>query len=262
MFSDERKAMIVAYLSEHRRLTVAEVAAHLDVSETTIRRDLHELEHQGLLRRTHGGAVGLEVAGFEPSVQEKSHRFAPEKSRIATRAQQFIRPGDTVLLDSGTTTLEIAKALPDIPITVVTNSLAISAEMAQREKVSVVMLGGELRKTTGAFVGPFAERMLGQVNVDKLFLGMNGIDIDRGLTTVNAIEASTKKAMIASAREVFLVTDFSKFDQVYLVTVGDLGVIDTLICDSPLPPEYHALCVDKGIEVVIAQEQPEGEQNE
>lgn len=252
MFSDERKTAILSLLNQNQRVTVAQVAESLDVSETTVRRDLQDLEMQGLLKRTHGGAVPVELATFEPSVQEKSLLFASEKSKIAATAVKFIQAGDTILLDAGTTTLEIAKQLPDVPLTVVTNSIEVSLELAKHKQASTVIVGGEFRNTTGALVGDFSTLMLSHLNVDKLFLGANGIHPTRGITTANSLEASTKKAMIASAREVYLVADHSKFGQVHMVQYCTLAECTCVISDDTLPSDYaHELLVHN-VQSVIA----------
>ena len=251
MFSDERKTAILNLLSRNQRLTVTDAALELNVSESTIRRDLQDLEEQGLLKRTHGGAVPIELASFEPSVQEKSLLFLKEKSDIASLALKFIGPGDTIILDAGTTTLEIARQLPDIPLTAVTNSLEISLELAKRKKVSPVVIGGELRSTTGALVGAFSDLILSRLNADKLFLGANGVHLTRGITTANSLEAATKQAMIRAAREVYLVVDHSKLEQVHMVQVCDINEVDYLLSDRTLPAIYQEKLSSYAIRTVV-----------
>ncbi|HET7658341.1 MAG TPA: DeoR/GlpR family DNA-binding transcription regulator [Bacillales bacterium] len=241
MFSDERKAQILNRLETMQRVTVPELARHLKVSESTIRRDLQDLEEQGQLKRTHGGAVTKEVSSFEPTVQEKVVHFPIEKSAIARKAVTFIEPGDTILLDAGTTTLEIARQLPDIDITVLTNSMLIGQIVSQLNYAHLMLLGGEHRKTTGALTGPLTETLLSQINTDKLFLGANAVEKDRGVMTPNAMEAATKRAMIRSAREVILVADHSKLGKISLVKVCDLTDIDVFLTDKPAPPPYDEL---------------------
>lgn len=241
MFSDERKVKILNRLKNKQRVTVPELVNHLDVSESTIRRDLQDLEEQGQLKRTHGGAVAKEVSSFEPTVQEKVAHLVEEKSAIASKAVTLIEPGDTILLDSGTTTLEIAKQLPDIDITVLTNSLQIGHIVSQLNNVTLMFLGGEFRKTTGAFAGPLTETVLSHINTDKLFLGTNAVEMNRGVMTPNALEAATKRAMIRSAREIILVADHSKLDNISLVKVCDLADIDLFLTDITAPPAYESL---------------------
>ena len=250
MFSDERKMKILDLLNDSLSITVSDLAHSFDVSESTIRRDLQDLEVQGYLKRTHGGAVALEVASFEPTFQEKAVYFPEEKSGIAQAAISLIRPGDTLLLDSGTTTLQIARQLPDNDITVITNSLSIARELSSLKHIHLLVLGGEFRTNTEALVGPLTELILAQLNVDKLFLGANGIDNVRGITTPNAVEAATKQAMITSAREVILVADRSKLDKVNLYKICDLSAIDAFITDSPPPSIYQDLLSTHDVQLI------------
>ncbi|WP_284200117.1 DeoR/GlpR family DNA-binding transcription regulator [Alicyclobacillus sacchari] len=148
MFADERKAQIATYVQTHKSATVSMLAQMLATSESTIRRDLQELEEHGQLRRTHGGAIAVEVASFEPTWQEKHVRHAEEKARIARCAVKRIAPGQTVLLDGGTTTYQIAKQLSVDGVTVITNSVDIASELTAKAGVHLVVLGGEFRNTT------------------------------------------------------------------------------------------------------------------
>lgn len=250
MFSGERKVKIMDRLASRQSVTVPELANQLGVSESTIRRDLQDLEEQGQLKRTHGGAISKEVSSFEPSLQEKVIHYPDEKSAIATKAISLIEAGDTILLDSGTTTLQIARHLPDLEMTVATNSLQIGQEIANLSKVKLLFLGGELRPTTGAFVGPLSELLLSQINVDKLFLGANAVELARGVTTPNTVEAATKRAMIRSAREVILVADHSKFGKISLVKVCDFSDLDLFLTDTPAPQEYVSLFERLGVEAL------------
>ncbi len=233
VFADERKAQIVTYLNQHKRVTVAELAQIFSSSESTIRRDLQELEELGLLKRTHGGAIAAEVAGFEPTFQERNVQNSEAKERIGRLAASFVQDGEIILLDAGTTTIQIAKHLSARNVTVVTNSIAIAAEVQNNPGTHLVMLGGELRQTTGAFVGPFAEQMLSQLHVDLLFLGANGL-YSGGVTTPNSVEAATKKAMVHCAERTMVVADASKIGQVSFVQVCSWTCIDALITDKPI----------------------------
>lgn len=239
MFVPERQAQIIAYLQTQRRATVAELAALLDSSESTIRRDLQELEQARQLKRTHGGAVLDDHAGYEPTWQEKGVEHADAKARIGTTAAALVEDGDTVLLDAGTTTWQIAVQLRDRPITVVTNSLAVANELATGFAGQLVVLGGELRPTTGAFVGPFTEQMLRQLHVDMLFLGANGMH-EGGVTTPNAVEAATKRAMVAAAKHVAVASDVSKIGQTSFVHVCSWDAVHTLVTDEKVDDESFA----------------------
>lgn len=206
----------------------------LGVSPATVRRDLTELEKQGLIRRTHGGALPLSGTSFEPSLGQKAAEQVEEKRRIGMAAASLVRDGETIILDAGTTTVEIARALSARrDLTVVTNSLAIAAELADREGVHVIVTGGDLRKHTMALVGPAAESFLRTITADRVFLGINGISPERGLTTPNLLEAATKRAMVQAASEVVVVADHTKLGRVTFAHVADLEQVDRLVCDEP-----------------------------
>lgn len=260
MFSDERKMKILHLLETKQSVSVPELANGLQVSESTIRRDLQDLEEQGQLKRTHGGAVAKEVASFEPSLQEKVVHHPKEKTAIAHQAVSLIDKGETILLDSGTTTLEIARALPDIEITVVTNSQQIGQEISSLQKARLLFLGGELRPTTGAFVGPLTELLLSQINVDKLFLGANAVELRAGVTTPNTIEAATKKAMIRSAREVLLVADHSKLGQISLVKVCDFADLNGFLTDAPVSEDYIRVFEEHSIKFISGSKKVDDEE--
>lgn len=249
MFADERKNRILALLEESLSLSVVDLAVGLGVSETTVRRDLHDLEVHGRLKRTHGGAVALEVATFEPSLQDKVVLYPEEKINIARIAIERIYPGDAILLDAGATTLEIAKRLPDVEMTVVTNSLSIAHVLSSYRKLNLFVLGGELGRTTGALVGPMAVQMLRQLNVDKVFLGATAIDLERGITTHNPMEAATKRAMIRAAKEVLLVADSSKLGQISLVKFCEIADVHTFVTNNPLPTAYAEMFAHFGVQV-------------
>jgi DeoR family transcriptional regulator, fructose operon transcriptional repressor len=254
MFADERKMRILAELKEKQSVSVSELAHDLESSESTIRRDLQELEEQGLLKRTHGGAVSNEVASFEPSVQEKDVQNQQEKYMIAKLAANMVRDGETVLLDAGTTTLQIAKAIADRNISVLTNSLQIGQELTSQSNIDLMVLGGGFRRTTGALVGPITESILSGINVDILFLGANGIDLVHGITTPNITEAATKMAMIRSARRVVLAADRTKLNQISMFKVCELSNLDVFMTDGELPPEYQAFFDNHNVEVIIGRE--------
>ncbi|MCL6516115.1 DeoR/GlpR family DNA-binding transcription regulator [Alicyclobacillus sp.] len=263
MFADERKARILDAVNRQGRATVAELSELLGASASTIRRDLQDLEALGLLRRAHGGAVAAHiaahVAGFEPTIEEKNVQLQAEKFAIGQAAARLVQPGDTVMMDAGTTTLQVARHLP-AQVTVITNSVDVAqvmqmqAAQAQgaRAQLQVLLIGGQLRPATGALVGPWAERALSEVHVDILFLGANGIDPARGITTPNPLEASVKTAMVRAARRVVLVADHSKCGQVSLMQVCSLRQVDIWVTDATPPPDVMAACEAQGVEVMVA----------
>jgi DeoR family fructose operon transcriptional repressor len=256
MLPDERRLRIIEQLAQQRSITVSELSTALGVSESTIRRDLDELEQQGLLRRTHGGAVAIDAtAAFEPTLQEKDVRHTAEKRAIAKAAAKLVRAGDAVLLDAGTTTLHIARAIAAMDITILTNSVPIAADLVARPdlRAQLIVLGGWMRTTTGALVGPFTERMLGELHADVVFLGANGLHLERGVTTPHPFEAAVKAAMVKSARRVVVAADRSKWNQASLVRVCNWDAVDVWVTDAA-PVQAVEELAQRGVQVVQASE--------
>ncbi len=224
----------------------------LQASEASIRRDLQALQDAGLLKRTHGGAVLNQTAAFEPSLADKDDQFDAEKRAIARVAAGLVGPGETVLLDSGSTTFRIARELKHKRnLTVVTNAVNIAWELASGD-VEVMLTGGTLRHATQSLVGPVAESTLAGLHVDKLFLATNGLDLKRGLTTPNLLEAQAKRAMIDSAREVIVVADHSKFGRITFRQFSGLDHIDCLITDASAPEKFLRALKQKKIRILVA----------
>ncbi|KWX85263.1 DeoR family transcriptional regulator [Paenibacillus riograndensis] len=239
MFEEERKRSIVQFVERHTRASVQELSQDLGVSESTVRRDLKELEEARLLKRTHGGAVSLQSVNFEAAFPDKADRFLEEKQRIARKAVEMIQEGDAILLDGGTTTLQIARALKTFSnLKVITNSMIALNELKDCRNIEVSITGGMLRPDTLAFVGPMTERSLEMVRVDKAFIGTNGLDIHEGITTPNMLEAATKRKLISVAKQAILLADHSKIGQVSVCKVADLQEIDHCILDTGAPEGF------------------------
>jgi DeoR family fructose operon transcriptional repressor len=252
MFAEERKQRILRVLEEREAVRVSDLSEVLRVSEASVRRDLRDLEDAGFLKRTHGGAVGLQAATFEPSLSQKEDQYRPEKAAIARRAVEMIQEGEVVILDAGSTTLAIARLLKSRHhITVVTNSLSVASELAGSQ-VELLVAGGSLRPPTRALVGPVAENALAGLHADRLFLGANGIDLRKGVTTPNLIEAQTKRAMVESAREVVVVADHSKVGRVTFGGVCSLDRVRALITDDASPPAFVQALENQGVKVYLA----------
>jgi DeoR family fructose operon transcriptional repressor len=239
MFEEERKRSILQFVEKHTRASVQELGQELSVSESTVRRDLKELEEARLLKRTHGGAVSLQSVNFEAAFPDKEDRFLDEKLRIARKAVEMIQEGDAILLDGGTTTLQIARALKSFRhLKVITNSIMALNELKDCRNIEVSITGGMLRPDTMAFVGPMTERSLDMVRVDKAFLGTNGLDLREGITTPNMLEAATKRKMISVAKQTILLADHSKIGQISFCKVADLQEMDHCILDTDTPESF------------------------
>jgi DeoR family fructose operon transcriptional repressor len=252
VFPEQRQEKILHILHREQFVKVAQLSSLLGTSDASIRRDLQALEEAGLLRRTHGGAVCSQPAGFEPSIAEKQDRFRSEKAAIARAAVDLVESGETILLDAGSTTLHMAALLKHRDgIVVVTNAVNIARELATGG-LEITVTGGTLRPNTLALVGPVAETTLAGLHVDKLFLATNGVDLKRGLTTPNLGEAQIKRAMIDSARQVIVVTDHSKFGCVAFSQFCTLDRIDCLITDAGAPPDFLRELRQHSIKIVVA----------
>ncbi|MDU2063660.1 MAG: DeoR/GlpR family DNA-binding transcription regulator [Sporomusaceae bacterium] len=236
MFAEERKAEILQLMKIGQTVKVIELCQHFDVSESTIRRDLQEMEDEGLLQRTHGGAI-LAQSGYEFSFHEKEVRHLNEKQQIAKYAASLVKDGETILLDAGTTTLEIAHFLQNRSITVGTNSMDIAQKFADDATVEVLLIGGTFRKSPRSLVGYLANESLKRLHFDKVFLAANGVDLLKGVTTPNATEAETKRYMMLAAEERILAVDHSKLNQKSLCKICDLAELSFMITDQTVKAE-------------------------
>lgn len=228
----ERLGAILERLSANGSVSVADIAADLSVSPATIRRDLRLLENQRLLGRTHGGAVPQGLL-YELPLRYKSSRHQHEKLRIAQEAASRVSDGWAVGLTGGTTTTEVARALVDRQrLTVVTNALNIASDLAVRPNLKLVVTGGVARAESYELVGPIAEASLEGLNLDMVFVGVDGISPEAGLTTHHEIEARTNHALIDRASYVTVVADSSKIGKVAFARICELARADELITDS------------------------------
>lgn len=252
MFVEERKQRILTALHRTPAVRVAELSRALRVSTASIRRDLADLERAGLLKRTHGGAITPRLAALEPSLAEKEDQYHVEKAAIGALAAGFIEEGDTILLDAGSTTRQIALELRHRRrVIVVTNALNIAWELASTD-LEVVLTGGQLRRGILSHVGPLAEQAIAALHVDKLFLAANGVDIDKGVTTPSLIEAQTKRTMVARATRVILVADHTKFGRVTFSRICGLDQVHDVVTDDRLPAAMANAVAEAGPKVHVA----------
>lgn len=250
MLPDVRKRKIVGIVSERGGCSVDDLAAELDCSKATIRRDLNDLADQQLVERTHGGAVPATSVGEEQTYGQKEVQNLDAKMAIAERAVEEIHDNEVVFFDSGTTTMQVAKQAPtDGSFLSVTNSPLLALELCKGDN-EVKLTGGSLRQRTRALVGPSAERFMAQMTFDLLFLGTNAIDFEQGLMTPNEDEARLKELMIEKARRVVLVADTSKLDQQGFVRFARFEDLDTFITDEQLPEEAREPLLSAGVKLV------------
>ena len=252
MLSEERRRAIVEMLQDDGRVLVGDLAKHFRTSLITIRKDLEFLHHQGQLERTHGGALPVRTgAVMDHSLQEKERQHRQEKIQIAAAAARMIGKDQVVILDSGTTTMAIARACRQIKsLTIITNATNIAMELAD-SPVEVILTGGVLRRNSYSLVGPLAEESLRKLNADLLFLAVDGFDVRYGLTTPNLLEARVNRAMAESARRTVVVCDSSKFGRRSLSLILPTSAVHETITDKNIPKQDLKALRDAKVEVTL-----------
>lgn len=250
MLVAERYEKIVQLVNERGSIRVSELSELCGVTEETIRRDLDRLEAAGRLRRSHGGAVSIKdhsSAHLEVPYAEREVQNAEEKRRIAAEAVSRITADDRILLDASTTAWYMARSLPDIPLTVLTNSILVATELATKEKITVITTGGLLARRSLSFVGPLAERTLDGYYVDKLFFSCEGVHPERGISESSELQARVKQKMIDRADQVILLADSSKFGIQSFAHVADWSKIDAVVTDRKLSDEFRRLIEERNL---------------
>lgn len=254
LLAEERRRKILMLLETEGRVTVNDLVRRFDVSTVTMRADLDILAENGALVRSHGGAVRRLDPVQDRSVAFKETMHHAEKVRIGQAAAGLLKPNQTIILDSGTTTLQVARHIKQQKLkglTVVTNALNIANELVDAPNVSLIMLGGLLRQVSNSFVGPQAERMLAALHADHLFLAVDGLDLEVGPTTPDILEAELNSLMIAVSTEVTIVADASKIGRRSLSTIGSLSAIHRLITDDRIAPEAAQAIRARGLELIV-----------
>jgi len=248
----ERQEEIMLLLQEHGHLTVSELARHFAVSDMTIRRDLKVLTTLGLIQREHGKALHPAHSVSEEVFWQRLGEADREKVLIGRLAASMVADGDSIILDAGTTTLALARALTQKCV-VFTNSLPIAGTLSYRPEMTVILTGGEVRGATNALVGPMTRESFIGFNADKLFLAATGVSVERGLSTASMLESEVKQTMLKAAKEVFLVADSKKLGKVFCHTFANWDKIDFLITDSMIKEPTRKELESIGVQVLIAQ---------
>jgi DeoR/GlpR family transcriptional regulator of sugar metabolism len=230
---------------------VAELGRFFGVSEVTIRNDLERLAHEGLLVRDHGGAIARTLTALSVTFNQRAQLNLEAKQRIGQAAANLVQPGETIIMDSGTTLMEMAKRLRNLsPLTVITNGLNIAIQVGSLPDVHVVLAGGSLSSETISTVGPLAERDLGDLLADRLFLGTHAFELEAGLLDVSIEVARIKRTMISAAEKVILLADSSKFPTRAFARVASLSAINCLITDTGFPEDAARQLAAQGIELL------------
>ena len=251
---EERRRLIVEQVEREGRATVEELAARFATSPVTIRADLEALARNAAIVRSHGGALPAPAHALDTPLSIKETRHHAQKRRIGQAAAKLVEDGETIILDSGSTTIEIARALRQrkwSELTVITNGLHIALELGAIPAIRVMMLGGLLRASSQSLVGSGAEQMLAQLSADRLFLGVDGIDPEVGVTTPDPQEATLNALMIRVSREVIGVFDASKFGQRSLSVIAPLSVLHRIFSDTGAAPEHVRALEEAGVQVKL-----------
>lgn len=253
LLSNVRRDKILELIREDGSAKVVDLAKIFKVTEVTIRNDLEKLEKKGLIVKEHGGAFLKNIKSQVEALSLANRENMEQKERIANKAIEFIEPGDTVILDSGTTTTEIAKKMIGLrDITVITNALNIAVMLGTEKGIEVIMTGGEFKPPTLSLTGQKAADFFEGLNVQKLFLATAGISLKSGLTYPSISDLVVKKAMIDAADITYLVADSSKVGKNALASLGALSLIDYLITDDGLEQKYKNVFKENEIEIITA----------
>lgn len=248
-----RHEEIMNILRSEGSVSVAYLSKALKVSEITIRKDLNQLEEKNKLYRSHGKAKLISTFIFTQNVNVKAKINVPEKCAIAAEAAKLIEAGDSIIIASGTTVLEFAIAISSFKedLTVLSASSNVTSVLSVNKIMTVIQIGGTLRHSSASVVGPYAQRMINQYSCSKLFIGVDGIDLEYGLTTTNGMEASLNIEMIKSANKVIVLTDSSKFGRRGFSKICNLTEVDQIITDKGIPADMLAALHELGVEVII-----------
>ena len=252
MLKEQRISIMMEELSRNGIISIEDLSKKMDASQSTIRRDIEELEAQNTVRRIRGGAVSCKpTASYEPPYSARQDMFYDEKRRIAQAARSLINANETLFLSSGTTVNEFSKTLHDIsPLYIATNDLNSAVELSHFNNVDLMVLGGSLRKNHFSLNGYFTENMISQIHADKAFIGVDAVDFDTGFMNFSIEEISPNKLMIKASREVIILCDHSKFNKVAFVNICKFEDVDLVITDNKASRDTLSRLKEMGIEVM------------
>ena len=249
----ERHKFILDKLEKEGFVSVADLSKEMDVTMVTVRKDLKLLEDKGLLYRSHGSATPVSPYVNDRSVKEKRLMQVEEKDKIASMAIQMIQEEEAIIIGSGTTVMALAKAIPkNFKLTVLTGAMNVCTALLDNQNLEAVQLGGVVRKSSSSVVGHYAEDMLVNFACSKLFLGVDGISPEFGLTTSNMMEAHLNAKMIKSVQKTIVLADSSKFGRKGFGKICEIEDIDIIITDQGISESFKKKLEERGIEVLIA----------
>lgn len=251
MLAEERRQRLLALISRRGFATLEELVESLGVSESTVRRDLEALDQSGAIKRTHGGAVCSGEVRAMPALEDRATTMALEKQAIGQAAAALLNDEDTVLLDGGTTALEVARALVGRPVQVVTNSLPIAALLAASKETDLILIGGYVYPRTGVAMGPISIETMQGIRAHKVVMGAGGI-VAEGVFNSNSLLVETERQMMRCGQEIIVVADHSKFGKLSLSRLCGLDEIHRLVVDSALAEEYLPMLDASGVALHLA----------
>lgn len=251
MLAEERRSRLLELVRRQGFASLPALAGELEVSESTIRRDLDQLERSGAARRTHGGVFYCGAAPSLPHFEERQPDQWEQKKLIAQRAAALVEDGETVLFDGGSTTYQVAQELVGRRLQVVTNSLPVANLFASANNTDLVLIGGYVYPRTGVALGPLANAMLEQLHVNKTIMSTGGIT-DQGLFNSNLLLVETERAMMQAADEVIVVADSSKLGHQNLAFLCELSEVDRLVVDPAISSDWRSKIVAAGVKLVLA----------
>jgi DeoR family transcriptional regulator of aga operon len=248
----ERRLFIMKLLEKNEQVDVSALSKSLNVSEVTIRKDLRYFEGKNMLIRSRGGAIKHSMVDSDLSINERSRHHSKLKQKIGSAAAGLINDGETILLDSGTTIMELVKHLPkQIEITVITNAIDIAYRLAEYPRIKVIVPGGLLRKNSLSLVGEQAAKAFRDYFSDKCFIGADGIDLEKGLYTLNIEEAHLSRINIENSKKVIVLVDSSKFQRKGIMNFASLSEVNVIVTDSGIPQEYSKLLSGMKVELLV-----------
>lgn len=253
MLGIERRRETMSILQRQKSVLVSDLSGRFGVTEETIRRDLEKLEREGLIKRTYGGAVLNENISIDLPFNIREVTNMEKKGRIASKMAEFIEDGDTLMLDSSSTVLQLSKYIKQKDnITVITNSMSMLLELSNLKNIRIISTGGDLRRSSLSFVGPLAERAIKNYYVDRAIISCKAIHMENGILESNELEAQIKRGMIERARRTYLLLDSTKFDNMSFVNIVSFKAIDAIFTEKILSKEWEQFCNDNDIELIYS----------
>lgn len=257
MLALERRHMIIDIINKEKAVKVVDLSKQFGVTEETIRRDLEKLAQKGIVKKTYGGAVlmskvdekEMEDTSFDHRIMENT----TSKAKIGNALTGLLGDGETIILDSSTTCLEVAKQLPmNKRFTIISNSISAITTLGEREDITVISTGGTLRSKSLSLIGPTAKNNIMSYYADKAIISCKGIDLQRGVMEANELEKEIKQCFVSVAKEIILVVDSAKINKSSIYKLMELDVVNTIVTDAPLDSQWQEVCIKNNIKVIVA----------